>query len=113
MTANDAKGYIMSADTAGTTNTASRTFGDEYLWPDSVACLLHQPIRQPRAVITTFEMTDVSNIVHRMLLMRNPWGLTPALYRLQSVGPEPVHLEMNSGSGAIKPQIKMNNRLKI
>jgi hypothetical protein len=73
LTANDAKGYIMSADTAGTTNTARNTCG----------------LTQSHAfsIITTFEMTDVSNIVHRMLLMRNPWGLNQYTWKWRASDP--------------------------
>jgi calpain-15 len=54
--------YIMGASTAGSSDSVFNDCG--------IAA------GHAYSIITSFEMTDSSSTVHKMLLLRNPWGVT-------------------------------------
>jgi len=54
--------YIMGASTAGASDSVFNDCG--------IAA------GHAYSIITSFEMTDSSSTVHKMLLLRNPWGVT-------------------------------------
>lgn len=59
----DAANYIMTAGTAGS--------GD-----DSVFNLCKIAMSHAYSVIGAFDMTDASSVVHNVIMVRNPWGVS-------------------------------------
>ena len=61
--AGEAANYIMNAGTEGSGN-------------DQVTNTCGIAMSHAYSILAAFEMTDASQVKHKMLLMRNPWGTT-------------------------------------